>query len=175
MRSIKIVAALVATASARAKKTNDYNILSIDGGGAKGIIPATVIEKMEQFAYEYATEKKYDLTDYTHKDENGNLRKNVIHMTDLFDMLAGTSAGSLISSMLSIPIDAEKNNMSPKYYGSQFYDIMLNDGGDIFKMQTFNYFAMLFKAIIGSIMLAGIGWLYGDWKYANKSKMRALN
>lgn len=167
MRSIKIAAALVATASAKAKVTNDYNILSIDGGGAKGIIPATIIAKMEKYAMSYAREKGYDVTPYIHTDSAGVVRKDQIHMTDLFDMLAGTSAGSLISSMLSIPIDPVKNQ-SPKYYGSEFYNIMKTDGGDIFKMQKFSYSNIVLTAFVGSMFMAAVGWLYGDWKYANK-------
>jgi len=34
--------------------TDYFNILSIDGGGIRGIIPATVIDKMETYAYTYA-------------------------------------------------------------------------------------------------------------------------
>lgn len=39
--------------------TPHYNILSIDGGGIRGIIPTMVIQFMEQEAYKYAVEKKY--------------------------------------------------------------------------------------------------------------------
>ena len=33
------------------KPVTSYNILSIDGGGMKAMIPAYVIEKMEEYAY----------------------------------------------------------------------------------------------------------------------------
>jgi patatin-like phospholipase/acyl hydrolase len=36
-----------------ASKTPMYSILSIDGGGIRGIIPAKVIENIEEFAYNY--------------------------------------------------------------------------------------------------------------------------
>ena len=30
-----------------------YNILAIDGGGIRGLIPAVVLSQMEEYAYEY--------------------------------------------------------------------------------------------------------------------------
>lgn len=44
-----------------------YNILSIDGGGIRGIIPATAIKNMESFAFSYATSKGYTFPEYTNK------------------------------------------------------------------------------------------------------------
>ena len=41
-----------------------YNILSIDGGGIRGIIPGTCLEKIESFAYDYATQQGYDFPKY---------------------------------------------------------------------------------------------------------------
>ena len=109
MKRIILGSVLIAAAFARADPSNYYNILSIDGGGAKGIIPATVIEKMEQYSMQYmkANYKEEDYKRFIHVDKNGKERKDQVHMTDLFDMLAGTSAGSLISSMLSVPISAD--------------------------------------------------------------------
>ena len=53
---------------------------------------------MEKFAYDYAKEKKYTFTEF--KYENGTIREG-IHMQALFDMFAGTSTGSILSSGLS--------------------------------------------------------------------------
>ena len=36
-----------------------YNILAFDGGGAKGLITAMALDKMEKYAYEYAKSKNY--------------------------------------------------------------------------------------------------------------------
>jgi len=36
-----------------------YNILTADGGGIRGLIPAQVIEHMEKYAFEYATNTSY--------------------------------------------------------------------------------------------------------------------
>jgi patatin-like phospholipase/acyl hydrolase len=36
-----------------------YNVLSIDGGGIRGVITVNCIKEMEKFAYRYAVEKGY--------------------------------------------------------------------------------------------------------------------
>lgn len=53
------------------KEDKPYNILAIDGGGIKGIIPAKILENMENYAYQYATKKNYDIP--KHIDITGNI------------------------------------------------------------------------------------------------------
>lgn len=36
-----------------------YNILAVDGGGIRGLIPGVVLQKMENFAFAYSNEKGY--------------------------------------------------------------------------------------------------------------------
>jgi len=55
---------------------------------------------MEKYAYEYAKTNYRDrFEDY--KDEHGNVIE-AIPMSKLFDMIAGTSTGSLLATGLSI-------------------------------------------------------------------------
>ena len=50
---------------------NCYNILTIDGGGIRGIIPATCIVHMEMYAYHYAKViKNYDIPLYKNETTN---------------------------------------------------------------------------------------------------------
>lgn len=70
-----------------------YNILSFDGGGIRGLISATVASYMEDFAYTYAR------TQYCIPERNNGK----VSMTEVFDLLAGTSTGSIIASGLSMP------------------------------------------------------------------------
>lgn len=37
-----------------AKDVADYNILSLDGGGIRGLITATIVDYMETYAYNYS-------------------------------------------------------------------------------------------------------------------------
>ena len=81
-----------------------YNILSLDGGGIRGIIPAVIIREMEKYAFKYIEDNNlmelvlrdglYHLVDEEHK---------LVHMTFLFDMVAGTSTGSIITAGLTKP------------------------------------------------------------------------
>lgn len=96
---MKITKFILFLASASAQK--HYNILSLDGGGIRGLIPAQVLKYMELYAFEYSTSKGYDFPKYP--PLNGTARDDVIHMKDLFDMMAGTSTGSIISAALSFP------------------------------------------------------------------------
>ena len=77
-----------------------YNILAIDGGGIRGLIPAKAIQFMEKYAFDYCTSKGYNFPKYSDKD--GKV-KPVVALKDMFDMMAGTSTGSIITAALSYP------------------------------------------------------------------------
>ena len=79
-------------------------ILCIDGGGMRGIIPATFLEKLE------------------------NLTGKGI--ADLFDIAVGTSTGSILSVGLNVP-DQEKSDR-PRYSALDFVNMYLDLGSKIF-------------------------------------------
>lgn len=89
-------------------------ILSIDGGGIRGIIPAQVL---------LALEKK--------------LRERVrgSNLIDFFDFFAGTSTGGLITAALLCP---ENDTKQPKYQVSDVCDLYENQGPAIFKKDAFS-------------------------------------
>ena len=115
-----------------------YNILTIDGGGIKGIIPATCISHMEVFAYKYAkTEKNYVIP--TYKNETTGEMIERMPMKDIFDMISGTSTGSILATGLSIstgtlnPIPFKgKHYPLPKYWGPECVKIYTSGGAAIF-------------------------------------------
>ncbi|XP_057759465.1 patatin-like protein 2 [Arachis stenosperma] len=86
-------------------------VLSIDGGGIKGLIPAVVLHFLE-----------------------GELKKldgEQARIADYFDVIAGTSTGGLIAAMLGAP-DDNANNPRPKYNTDDIKNFYKNDGPIIF-------------------------------------------
>lgn len=99
---------------------------------------------MENYAYEYAVRKGYDKsTCFPHyrNDTSGDVPNYTIgttgeiltkmHMRDLFEQVAGTSTGSILSAALSL----YKNSTSddPKYFATDAQQIYIKEGSNIFK------------------------------------------
>ena len=85
-------------------KRKTFNVLSIDGGGIRGIIPAMILNKIEE-----ETEKP-------------------IH--ELFDLIAGTSTGGIIALALTMPNpDCEGK---PKHSAEKLVNLYKCQGGKIF-------------------------------------------
>jgi len=77
-------------------------LLSIDGGGIRGIIPATILAEIEQ-----RTGKR---------------------VANMFDLIAGTSTGGIISLMLT----RDDGSGSPKHSAADLVELYLNRGQEIF-------------------------------------------
>jgi patatin-like phospholipase/acyl hydrolase len=86
-------------------------VLSIDGGGVRGIIPSFVLANIENF-----------------------LPKNV-HIRDSFDVIAGTSVGGLIALLLSVPDE----NGRPKYTAEFIDDQLFKLSQCIFKRSALQF------------------------------------
>lgn len=126
-----------------------YNILALDGGGIRGIIAAVIIDYMEREAYTYAVTKGYIEKQDTEKLSMGNL----------FDLVAGTSTGSILAAGLVYP--KEQGSNQPRYYAENMIDLYENDGPVVFQATVINYtwcswFAVVFF-IIGGILGLKIG------------------
>ena len=89
-------------------ESKEFRILSIDGGGIRGIVPAYWACEIEKRAH-----------------------KPIAH---LFNMLAGTSTGGIISAGLSYP---DTDEYSPKYRAYELLDIYRHRGTEIFP--TYNW------------------------------------
>ncbi|KAL0325617.1 UNVERIFIED_CONTAM: Patatin-like protein 2 [Sesamum radiatum] len=83
-------------------------ILSIDGGGVRGIIPATILEFLE------AQLQKLDGED--------------ARLADYFDVIAGTSTGGLVTAMLAAPGD----NNRPLFAAKDIKPFYLENSSKIF-------------------------------------------
>ena len=85
--------------------TYKATVLSIDGGGIKGIVPAIILAELE-----YRTERR-------------------IH--ELFDLIAGTSTGGILALGLSVPISGK--DRKAKFEASELVDLYKNKGKVIFQ------------------------------------------
>jgi len=89
-------------------------ILSIDGGGIRGIIPGQILVILEDKL----------------KVKTGNENARIC---DYFDLIAGTSTGGILTCAYLIP-DQENSTEKrrPKFNARQVVDLYLKRGGDIF-------------------------------------------
>ena len=101
-----------------------FNILSIDGGGIRGLIPAITIKHMEEYAFQYVQEKGYEVPTYSNAPAGG------MHLSQLFNMTAGTSTGSILAAGLSIY--DENNHTQPALYSDDLIEIYSTKGDQIF-------------------------------------------
>ncbi|NOZ38034.1 MAG: patatin, partial [Gammaproteobacteria bacterium] len=85
-----------------------FRILSIDGGGIRGIIPGKVLIQLEsEIRIQYGNDK---------------------NIADYFDLITGTSTGGILALGLCI---ADENNL-PKYEAQDLLNIYVERGDDIF-------------------------------------------
>ncbi|KAK3435207.1 hypothetical protein EUGRSUZ_D02575, partial [Eucalyptus grandis] len=91
---------------------NLVTILSIDGGGIRGIVPATILSFLES-----------ELQKLDGKDAR---------LADYFDVIAGTSTGGLLTAMLTSP--NEKNR--PMFAAKDIEDFYLENGPKIFPQDS---------------------------------------
>jgi patatin-like phospholipase/acyl hydrolase len=95
-------------------------ILSLDGGGIRGIIPATILAHLE--------------AELQKKTGNENLR-----IIDFFDLIAGTSTGGILACLYLTPSEPArslsrpgKSNIRPKYTAIQIRDLYRDMGPLLF-------------------------------------------
>ncbi len=85
---------------------NTFKILSIDGGGLRGIVPLTILKKVEELTGKPIWES--------------------------FDLIAGTSTGGLITCALTMPINSNDRSMGAKYSLDEIMNVYLTKGQIIF-------------------------------------------
>lgn len=160
----KVLLLLVGLISAR----EYYNILSVDGGGIRGIIPAMVLEQMELYAFKYAKEKNKNVPQYP-----GNEGK--VALKDLFDMFAGTSTGSILAAGFSYPNDEEgKDKTKPKFFATDILKIYSERGEDIFVPNNAKPMIIVFWVFFFVAILGGIGYLVGLQLYDSPEIRKSL-
>ncbi|XP_004515339.1 patatin-like protein 4 [Cicer arietinum] len=94
---------------------NTISILSIDGGGMKGIIPTTILYNLEKALQIVSKDEKAALADY-------------------FDVIAGTSTGGLVTGMLSTPHPDDPSR--PAFTPLEIFNFYIKYGPSIFNQSS---------------------------------------
>ena len=149
-----------------------YNILSIDGGGIRGLIPAVVIKEMELYAYNYAKDNAI-LPLVPAKWVSDELQ--AIQMTALFDMTAGTSTGSIIAAGLAMPKSLGDKTQGPKFFGKDMIEIYDKRGSEIFQKYSLDMSLGVLYVFLFLIFFTVVFFLAGRHKYDNPADNVALD
>ncbi|KAH7853049.1 hypothetical protein Vadar_032606 [Vaccinium darrowii] len=102
-------------------------VLSIDGGGIRGIIPSTILGHLESKLQE--------------------LDGPSVRIADYFDVIAGTSTGGLVTTMLTAP---NKDNR-PMYAASDINKFYLEHCPKIFPQSSRNNFIAKVTSLFGKV------------------------
>jgi uncharacterized protein len=103
-------------------------ILSIDGGGIRGIIPGQVLVTLEKLLQKHSNRKDARIADY-------------------FDLIAGTSTGGILSLIYLCPDNA--NQVKSKFTAGDAVKLYSEHGGFIFKASALQRFLSLCGLISG--------------------------
>jgi patatin-like phospholipase/acyl hydrolase len=90
-----------------------YKILTIDGGGIRGIIPAVILNYLEESLQKRTGDKNVTIADY-------------------FDMIAGTSTGGILTCFYLLP-PAAGQALHSRYPAKDAVDLYTKRGKEIFK------------------------------------------
>ena len=100
------------------KDLDCVNILSIDGGGIRGVLPAQILIYVEE--------------------KLSKLYKKDVKLSDHFDYVTGTSTGGILGALYCFPDE----NGDPKYSAKEASSLYMDYGGYIFKKE-FRWFYTL--------------------------------
>jgi patatin-like phospholipase/acyl hydrolase len=92
------------------------NILSIDGGGIRGIIPGTILVSFEKKLQQLSGSED-------------------MRIADVFDLVAGTSTGGILSCLYLCPDKEDRSR--PRFTAQDAVDLYLQNGDDVFDVSVF--------------------------------------
>lgn len=94
------------------KKQDRLRILSLDGGGVRGIAEVRILAYIE--------------------------KETKLPICELFDLIGGTSAGGMLATLLTTPVS--KTIKKPKYTAAEICDILLKETQNLFKQTSWGIF-----------------------------------
>ena len=119
------------------------NILSIDGGGMKGIVASIVLMKLEKYLKAYS------------KNENAAI-------SDYFDLVAGTSTGSILTALLLCPDEHGR----PKYSAKDALELYITKGKEMFRKKPLypinTCFGLFGSKYTNKYFKEGLNYYFGD-------------
>ncbi|CAL5385174.1 unnamed protein product [Camellia sinensis] len=121
---------------------NLITILSIDGGGIRGIIPATILTYLESQLQELDGEDA--------------------RLADFFDVIAGTSTGGLITAMLTAP----NENNRPLFAAKDIKNFYLEHSPKIFPQESGTI--RINHKHVETINWTKVQWKISSWDYKGK-------
>src|SRR3954463_2427276 len=99
-----------------------FRVLSIDGGGIRGIIPGQILVNLERYL----------------QAQSGN---TALRIADCFDLIAGTSTGGILTCLYLLPDSVGPRPAGtkprPRFSAKDAVDLYLNYGDDIFQVPLF--------------------------------------
>ena len=95
------------------QQTKLIRILSLDGGGIRGIIPARILVSLEKKLQEIDHNPRASIADY-------------------FDLIAGTSTGGILSCILLCPDGSDPQR--PRFTAQKALEMYMEKGEDIFQL-----------------------------------------
>lgn len=112
-------------------------ILSIDGGGIRGLIPAYILQYMEErVEYEVREKLRQRVShDLGYDVSASHFPPCPVYLSHCFDIMAGTSTGGIICLGLNIPQDGEERGLPqplPKYKAADLVKLYQDKGHIIF-------------------------------------------
>ncbi len=109
--------AVTVKVAAEKVKKKFFTVLAIDGGGIRGIIPALILDSIEQRIENLLCDRN---------------EKCQLRIADVFDLIAGTSTGGIIALALTKPDSSRR----PAYTAENLVDLYLDKGENIFNGPT---------------------------------------
>ncbi|MBC3787896.1 patatin-like phospholipase family protein [Spirosoma utsteinense] len=106
-----------------------YTILSIDGGGIRGIIPGQVMVTLEAKLAARVLQTPELAAHYT----------DAVRLSDFFDFFAGTSTGGILTTLYLCP--DSKNPGRPRFSAQDALNLYLEQGDDIFDVSIWKKIA----------------------------------
>ena len=125
----------------------------------RSIIPAEIIDNMETYAYSYAATK---WTGFSSKDSK-------IHMSELFQLVAGTSSGSIVAAGVSYGSAGK-----PAMWGKDIVSFFEKNGKNLFEKHSLEWGLHLFFWIAFALVFAAVGYWLGRRRYDSPRQTNAF-